>query len=251
MHATTDGTAHVIKLPAAEIESVRGRVPIQVRHELYAHPAALVIRSVITIYDQPDRPLTLETMTNIAETDQRADFARLTTQKELLLLFYDEHLRHRLSKNGVDAPALDLQFVMNGGESRTYDPATNKTIVGSPDLMTYSGLRLLDGVFAGRKIGAALQLGGGAPPASKLTQGTLNGVGVYSITQGDMGTLYFNDQSYRLEGLNWTDGSRSWQARLLNETVVPLASAPAGTFDLHAPASAQTVASQAEGPGKK
>src|SRR5690348_4905572 len=67
MHETNEGTAHVIKLPAAEIDSVRGRVPIQVRHELYAHPAAPVIRSVITIYDQPARPLALETMTNIAE----------------------------------------------------------------------------------------------------------------------------------------------------------------------------------------
>jgi hypothetical protein len=66
MHETTDGTAHVIKLPAVEIESVRGRVPIQVRHELYTHPAAPVIRSVITIYDQPDLPLTLESMTKIA-----------------------------------------------------------------------------------------------------------------------------------------------------------------------------------------
>jgi hypothetical protein len=54
MHETTDGTAHVIKLPAVEIESVRCTVPIQVRHELYAHPAAPVIRSVITIYDQPE-----------------------------------------------------------------------------------------------------------------------------------------------------------------------------------------------------
>lgn len=98
MHETTDGTAHVIKLPAAEIESVRGTVPIQVRHELYADPVAPVIRSVITIYDQPDRPLALETMTNIAEKDQRDDFARLATQEELILLFYDEQLRHRLSK---------------------------------------------------------------------------------------------------------------------------------------------------------
>jgi hypothetical protein len=98
MQETDDGTAHVIKLPAVEIDSLRGRVPIHVRHELYAHPAAPVIRSVITVFDQPARPLALETMTNIAEQDQRDDFARLATQKELLLLFYDEQLQHRLSK---------------------------------------------------------------------------------------------------------------------------------------------------------
>jgi hypothetical protein len=98
MHETNEGTAHVIKLPYQEIASVRGRVPIQVRHELYAHPRAPVIRTVLTIYDQPDRPLAIETMTNVAEADQRDDFARLATQDELLLLFYDEQLRHRLSK---------------------------------------------------------------------------------------------------------------------------------------------------------
>lgn len=98
MHETNQGTAHVIKLPSDEIVSVRGRVPILVRHELYAHPQAPVIRTVLTIYDQPERPLALETMTNIAEPDQRADFARLATQDELLLLFYDERLKHRLTK---------------------------------------------------------------------------------------------------------------------------------------------------------
>jgi hypothetical protein len=158
-------------------------------------------------------------------------------------------LTESMSRNGVDAPALNLQFVLNGAESRTYDPATNKIVVGSPDFTSYSGLRLLLGVFAGRKIGNALESGAGAPPASQLTHVTFNGVSAYSVTMGDLGTLYFNDQSYRLEGLNWTDGSHSWQARLLNEAVIPLTSVPAGTFTLHAPASAQTVAGPA--PTKK
>jgi hypothetical protein len=117
MHETTDGTAHVIKLPAAEIERVRGRVPIQVRHELYAHPAAPVIRSVITIYDQPDRPLALETMTNIAEVDQRDDFARLATQKELLLLFYDEQLKHRLSKRVGNVASETIEEILEHADT--------------------------------------------------------------------------------------------------------------------------------------
>jgi hypothetical protein len=50
------------------------------------------------IYDRPDNPLGLETMTNVAELDQRADFARLASQQETYLLFYDEALQHRLSK---------------------------------------------------------------------------------------------------------------------------------------------------------
>src|SRR5437588_8980375 len=59
MYETNEGTAHVIKLPYQEIASVRGQVPIQVRHELYAHPQAPVIRTVLTICDQPASPLAL------------------------------------------------------------------------------------------------------------------------------------------------------------------------------------------------
>jgi hypothetical protein len=51
MQPTTQGTAFVIKLAGREIASVRGRVPIHLRHELYSHPAAPVIRTVLTVYD--------------------------------------------------------------------------------------------------------------------------------------------------------------------------------------------------------
>ena len=98
MQATNQGTAFVVKLPAVEIASVGGRVPIHLRHELYSHPAAPVIRTVLTVYDQPKRPLALETFTNAEQPDQRADFARLASQDELLLLFYDDRLAHRLTK---------------------------------------------------------------------------------------------------------------------------------------------------------
>jgi hypothetical protein len=98
MHETTAGTVYVVKLLGAEIDSVRGRVPIHVRHELWQHPLAPVVRTVIRIYDWPENPLGLETMTNVAEPDQRADFARLASQQETYLLFYDEALQHRLSK---------------------------------------------------------------------------------------------------------------------------------------------------------
>lgn len=98
MQPTTQGTAFVIKLAGREIASVAGRVPIHLRHELYSHPAAPVIRTVVTVYDQPERPLALETFTNAEQPDQREDFARLAEQDQLLLLFYDEQLAHRLSK---------------------------------------------------------------------------------------------------------------------------------------------------------
>jgi hypothetical protein len=124
MHETSEGTAHVIQLPAAEIESLRGRIPVHVRHDLYAHPAAPVIRSVITIYDQPDRPLALETMTNIAEADQRADFGRLATQRQLLLLMYDQQLRHCLSKRlGNVEPEMIEEILSNAESIRRHIPA--------------------------------------------------------------------------------------------------------------------------------
>jgi hypothetical protein len=98
MQATDQGTAFVVKAPSREIRSVRGTVPIGVKHALYDHPAAPVIRTTIGIYDRPQRPLAFETFTNISDADQREDFAALAAQDRLLLLFYDEQLAHRLTK---------------------------------------------------------------------------------------------------------------------------------------------------------
>jgi hypothetical protein len=96
--ATSEGTAYVIKTPSAELATLRGTLPIGLRHELYEHPLAPVIRTVVTIVDQPRAPLHLETFINVAEADQRADFAALANQERLVLLLYDEQLRHRLTK---------------------------------------------------------------------------------------------------------------------------------------------------------
>jgi hypothetical protein len=96
--ATDIGTAFVMKVPGADIQSVRGVVPVHLRQELYAHPAAPVIRLVFTIYDQPEQPLALETFINITDEEQRTNYAALTTQEALPLLFFDEALTHRLTK---------------------------------------------------------------------------------------------------------------------------------------------------------
>lgn len=98
MYGTDQGTVFVVKAPAHEIQSVRGWVPIHFRHELYEHPAAPVIRTVIRIYDQPQHPLALETFTNVEDEQQKAEFAGLATQDSVLMLFYDEALHHRLTK---------------------------------------------------------------------------------------------------------------------------------------------------------
>src|SRR5438045_307567 len=84
--ATDRGTVLLIKAPANEIESLRGRLPIEVRHELFEHQTAPVIRLVITFYDQPARPLAVESFINVEDPQQRADFAALVDQQELDML---------------------------------------------------------------------------------------------------------------------------------------------------------------------
>jgi hypothetical protein len=103
--ATDQGTAYVLKPPAAEIVRARGPVPTNVRHQLFGQHNAPVIRTVLTLYDDPGNPLKFESFINVADPDQRADFASLAEQEQLLVLFYDETLQHRLSKripSGLD-----------------------------------------------------------------------------------------------------------------------------------------------------
>jgi len=97
-HPTDLGTVFVVKAPAAEIGSVRGRVPIHLRHELYDHPSAPVIRMVMKIYDQPESSLALQMFVNVEDPQQRSEFAALASQARFYLLFYDEALVHRLNK---------------------------------------------------------------------------------------------------------------------------------------------------------
>lgn len=97
-HAADRGTLLVLKATTPDLESLGGPVPIALEHQLWAHPSSPVVRSLLTVYDRPDAPLALETFTNPADPDQRATFAALADQQEIVLLGYDEHLRHRLSK---------------------------------------------------------------------------------------------------------------------------------------------------------
>jgi hypothetical protein len=107
LHSTNQGTILVVKMPRYEITSVRGRVPIEIRHELYSHPAAPVIRMVTRIYDQPDSSVALETYVNVADEVQRADYAALRDSSSLLMLFYDDQVQHSLTKRvGGTAPSV-------------------------------------------------------------------------------------------------------------------------------------------------
>ena len=105
---TDQGTILVVKLPDKDIVTLSGRFPIHFRAALYDHPSAPVIRLLTTFYDRPQNPLRLESFINIAEEDQRRDFAALSQQQEFYMLFYDQHLAHRLTKgvNGLDQEQL-------------------------------------------------------------------------------------------------------------------------------------------------
>jgi hypothetical protein len=109
--ATNLGTVYVVKVPGADIQSMAGQVPIEVRHQLYQHPLAPVIRTVVRVYDQPSTPLALESFINVADEHQWAEFADLSECDHLTFLFYDDRLQHRLTKqvrNGVGEQIRDI-----------------------------------------------------------------------------------------------------------------------------------------------
>ncbi len=111
-HQSDQGTVLVLKLPGDEIAGMSGRVPLVVSHELRQHPAAPVIRTVIKIYDHPKSSLALETFTNVDDDQQWADFASLAEQETFTLLFYDETLRYRLSKQVPNAAGDSMSRIL-------------------------------------------------------------------------------------------------------------------------------------------
>lgn len=111
--ASDQGTVYVVKAPAGDIVGMRMRdnIPMQVTHELYQEPEAPVIRSLAKVYDDPKRPLALETFTNVRDKEQRRDFAILSDQPRYIFTFYDEHLQHQLTRfvdntHGAETAAL-------------------------------------------------------------------------------------------------------------------------------------------------
>ncbi len=113
---TSRGTALIAKLPDGEIDKIGGTFPIQVRHELFGHPAGPVIRLTATLYDDPDDPLLLETFINVDEQDQRDDYAIFAEQEEIPLLFYDQFHRHRLAKTVGNGSREQIPHVLQAAD---------------------------------------------------------------------------------------------------------------------------------------
>lgn len=115
---TEQGTVIVIKAPAIEIQQVRGAIPVELRHQLFEHPSAPVIRLALRLFDDPEAPLAMETFINVRDPAQRADYEALAQQERLDLLFFDEHLQARLRKQISHSNAAVVPRVLAAAEER-------------------------------------------------------------------------------------------------------------------------------------
>jgi len=149
-----------------------------------------------------------------------------------------------MSKDGDQAPQLSSRRIQTQQTMQVYDPASNTVTISSPGASDQQ----LEGVFVGtlvaQKLSRALDTNKQQNPF-KLQQATLDGVSVYALQLEGSGnqTFYFNTQSYVLEGADWVQNGKSWQARLgpNGYQVMALSTVPAHTFTLNAPATARVV----------
>jgi hypothetical protein len=166
-------------------------------------------------------------------------------------------LTQTMLDNGKPAPKLSGRLVQTDRVFQVYDPATNTvttSAAGRPLRFEVTSsspstpIQDLEGMFVGtlvaQKLSRAIDAGM-HPNAFKLQQQTLDGVSVYALKIDDTAsqTFYFNVQTYALEGADWVQGGRSWQARLdpAGYQTMPLSAVPAGTFTLNAPSTARVV----------
>jgi hypothetical protein len=113
---TERGSSFVIKAPGAEIEGLRGPMPVLLRHELYRHPASPVVRLLLRLYDRPHgnppSSLAFESFVNVDDEGQRSDYGNLSLLETIDLHFYDEALAHRLTKHIPNGIRTDIPLVL-------------------------------------------------------------------------------------------------------------------------------------------
>jgi hypothetical protein len=173
-------------------------------------------------------------------------------------------LTQTMFEDGHPAPGMSSRLVQTDQTFQVYDPASNTVTesssgrpVGVMSSSPSTPVQDLEGMFVGtlvaQKLSRALE-SGTHPIPFQLERKTLDGVSVYALTLPDAGgqTFYFNTQSYVLEGADWVQAGRSWQARLdpASYQTMALAAVPPHTFTLNAPATARvvTLAPAAVGP---
>jgi hypothetical protein len=124
---TDRGSSFVLKTNAPEIDGLRGPIPILLRHELYRHRSSPVIRLLLRFYDapqaQPPSSLAFECFVNVDDEEQRSDYGELARQDLIPLHFYDDGLRHRLTKAVSNSLRPDIpQFLLTALRLRARIP---------------------------------------------------------------------------------------------------------------------------------
>ena len=89
-------------------------MPVLFRQELYRHRTAPVVRLLLRLYDRhaPPSSLAFESFVNVDDEGQRSDYGELARQDRVDLHFYDEALRHRLTKQIPNTLRSDIPTVL-------------------------------------------------------------------------------------------------------------------------------------------
>jgi len=109
---TERGSSFVVKAPGEEIEGLRGPIPVLFRQELYRHRTSPVIRLLLRLYDRPPSSFAFESFVNVDDDEQRTDYDGLAQQDLVDLHFYDDALRHRLTKRITNSVRSDVPLVL-------------------------------------------------------------------------------------------------------------------------------------------
>jgi hypothetical protein len=158
-----------------------------------------------------------------------------------------------MSRNGHPVPDLSSHRVLTSQAMQVYTPGTNTVTISSPTASDQQ----LEGMFVAALVAQKMNraLAAGVQPSQfALQQQTLDGVSVYALVDHSAEqTFYFNTQSYVLEGVDWVQDGRAWQARLDASSyhTMPLSAVPPHTFSLNAPATAQVVRETSSQPPAK
>jgi hypothetical protein len=128
---------------------------------------------------------------------------------------------------------------MTNQEMQFYDPVRNTITIYSPPTAED---QQFEEMFVAALVAQTMNRCQAA-----VQQQTLDGVPVYALRFEESNqAVYFNTQSYVLEGSDWTQnggayGNGQWHARLdpASYHTMPLSAVPPHTFSLNAPATAQ------------
>jgi hypothetical protein len=153
------------------------------------------------------------------------------------------------AKGGQPAPEFSSQHVQIGQTLKVYDPVHNTVTVSRQGALNQNHdlTEMFIGALAAQNVSRLLTAR--HQTTAPAQQQRLDGVSVYAVSvPGASETLYFNTQSYILEGADWTQQGRTSQARLdpTSYQTMALAAVPPQAFTLSAPANARVITPSAD-----